>query len=446
MKKKKPVLSVSNLANEVIWPMFSDLYRNHPSFCSLGLGKEFSCSYLPISPLAEQLESIWLYSSHMRGASYIKLSSNERKDLRQESIFLLESIFSVLASQLFSESPETKWFLDDLLFESKALLRRDFQALSFYDLNSVRQSQPFNRSSECGFSVGQFFDKGYSFAALPATLADDLLSILRPEIKELKIREKNGCIKREDLSTNSGELVYRATQLLDAATHGAGINEIMSCYLGFKAGVTGLAVEIGSSSSTWTNSCYEGLEPSTLYMHRDESFAHPKLFLYLTKIDRDNGAFSVLENSDNFHGKPSYLQSLIGRIVSRVGRDKQHHSYGYWQHVYHHAFGCRHFRRQFMKLPSEMRYCSHYGWDVQPDSKLHAELLESERFLEGDPGSCIIFDGYRVTHKALVKSNCEHISIQAIFGPKSKPSFAQKVVNKSRDFARKARTIRVSGH
>ena len=44
--------------------------------------------------------------------------------------------------------------------------------------------------------------------------------------------------------------------------------------------------------------------------------------------------------------------------------------------------------------------------------------MANEVFLEGGPGRCILFDGYRVTHKALVNSTSTHLSVQAIFAPK----------------------------
>ena len=63
------------------------------------------------------------------------------------------------------------------------------------------------------------------------------------------------------------------------------------------------------------------------------------------------------------------------------------------------------------------------------DKELINSMLSNDFFLEGPPGSYILFDGARLTHKALVGATNEHISLQAIFSKKT--GFLHKVKKKT---------------
>lgn len=272
-------------------------------------------------------------------------------------------------------------------------------------------------------------DNGFLFGNLNELDCLSLQSIAEQIVPSFRLSEEMELVKRENLSRNSGPEIKLLTKCLNEIFENNGLNRLMSIYLGYDVHISCLALEMGSSKSTWWKCIYPDVDPpQTVYMHRDEAFHAPKAFIYLNPITRQEGAFSVVPNADHIHGSPTWIQNMIGRRIGMIGRSPSHLTYEKFEHTYHQAFGDPTFRSLFISLPPECRYSSHYGWDILSSDPIHDQLLDDEVVLEGGIGSYLIFDGARITHRALAPSTNQHLSIQAIFT--AKRGFASKVISK----------------
>ena len=405
--------------------MFRDIYSDHPSFL------RWQHSLATDQELIDYIDVIGDVALNARAI----LDADEVSNIYVKATGLVDDLFDQLSSQASPGLPQA--FLADLLQEAKFLIHEDL-----VELFAFKRHQPtrikrddYTHLSNCQ----QLVNKGFVFHKLDDNWVAKLQNATHDSVEELLRNESRGPWTRDNLSINSGHSIWSAVGILNEAFSESGILEQMGVYCGYDVCIGGLALEIGSNHSTWWQSVLTESEgkPLTLYMHRDESLRHPKAFIYLTEICKDNGAFSVVPNANAIHGTPSWIQTLIGRRIGTIGNLNHHKSKGAFSHAYHQAFADPIFRELFMMLPSKLRYNSHYGWDVPSGSLIHEALLSDEIWLEGGPGSMLIFDGSRVTHRALVSSNSTHVSLQAIFCP-TQPTLSttEKAKRKIRRIAR----------
>lgn len=395
--------------------MFKDLYSLHPSF-------KHSFPQLTYDDLIAKNLDIVHRHAFLSSMSFNRSSILE---LKRKSISLLENLFQ--AWNLVAEPGLHQEFLADLHAEALYLLDADFNLLycrSIRTMNNIINTNDLD-------SLAALKADGFLHGVIPLETIASIRNVCQPLIDKLLRNESLATsTDRNLLSCDSGRIIRIARDKLNSVFEKSGLNNLMSFYVGYDVCLSGLALEIGSEKSIWWKSIYSEVDsPLTSYMHRDEDIARPKAFIYLSPIMRENGAFSVVPNANDFHGEPSWLQSLLGRRIGQVGRSRKHFTHGKLKHLYHHAFGDPTFRSLFLSLPPECRYSSHYGWDTSMDNELIGSLLTNEFFLEGPPGSYILFDGARLTHKALVGATNEHISLQAIFSKKS--GFPEKAFRKT---------------
>jgi hypothetical protein len=391
--------------------MFLDLYETHPSFPS-----HFTSLSANID-LCDEFQSIYNFVFERSLASNASL-----KYFHSRSQVIVDLIFSEWLLQ--SDKSIQKFFLKDLHAEVKIQIDEDFK-LPFSRLKPVATAL----DSDLVPDLYKMCRDNFLFGTLPGNHLSRILQASQTLINRLMLNESLLTVSRSNLSVNSGLSVRWLIHLLNSAFDSIGINSLMSHYLGYDVNISGLSIEIGSSKSSWWIPNYTFCDnPSTIYMHRDEGIYCPKCFLYLSHIERSNGAFSVIPNSNDFHGKPNWLQELVGRRIGFIGRLPRHLTYKKFSHIYHQAFGDPIFRSLFRSLPPQTRYSSHYGWDILTHTDLAHNLVSNEVFLEGAPGSFLIFDGSKVTHRALVNATKDHISIQAIFSKKT--SLPSKLISK----------------
>lgn len=381
--------------------MFKDIYSLNSCFEPQFIRLDFD------SELTDSLERYYglVEDTHSR------LTSKSVEAALEESTAILREIFSAWISQ--AEKELQKRFLVDLLGEAIFLLRQDFSYIKRF------------RTTKCSFPVDSYLgDEGRALREnkfLVGCLSNEdvgiLLSAGKDVIKDIGDAEARGAREREDLSRNSGRSIKEMVHTLDTIFKRQGINQAVSSYMGVDMKVGSLALESGSRSSSWWRShlAKSSGDPGTLYMHRDEAFAYPKAFIYLSKIDSRSGPFGIVPNADTIHGKPSLLQSLIGRRINCVGLSQHHKTYGSFATVEGRPMGCETFRSLFLSLPKEARYSSHYGWDIPEGDPIHKQLQDDEYVLQGPAGTFTVFDGARITHRALVNSSRDHLSIQAVF-------------------------------
>lgn len=195
-----------------------------------------------------------------------------------------------------------------------------------------------------------------------------------------------------------------------------GVLDVMSAYLGRKLRVTGLSLELSVPQSGWWHNHLPSIArgPHTLYAHLDESISYPKAIIYLTNVSPKNGPTSCYPGVFEDLGL-NPLQELIGRVVGVVGSTKGSPLADYYSKQYHQSVGSQNFRKHFMRLPSEMRFNSHFGWDVMPDSSLERTLVDREVQVIGGAGTFIAFDGSRLLHRGGLIDVEDRLVLQVVF-------------------------------
>ena len=121
------------------------------------------------------------------------------------------------------------------------------------------------------------------------------------------------------------------------------------------------------------------------------------------------------------------LQEMVGRVVGIVGSHAGSPLKDYYAKQYHQSMNSERFRRHFMRLPECLRFNSHMGWDVLPDSALEYQLAGCEHKMTGPAGTFIAFDGARLLHRGGLMQEGERVALQVIF---SDLTFAERVVGK----------------
>jgi hypothetical protein len=100
----------------------------------------------------------------------------------------------------------------------------------------------------------------------------------------------------------------------------------------------------------------------------------------------------------------------------------------HYNHKYHQVFGCPLFKKDFSRLPDDLRFSSHFGWDVIPETPLENFLMEDEVKIVGEAGTYIAFDGGELPHRGGLLLEGERVALQIIFG-EERPIY-KKVLSK----------------
>jgi hypothetical protein len=73
-----------------------------------------------------------------------------------------------------------------------------------------------------------------------------------------------------------------------------------------------------------------------------------------------------------------------------------------------------------MSLPRELRFNSHFGWDVMPGGELESRMKAEEIVMTGPAGKFIVFDGSQLLHRGGLIEAGERVVLQVVFYPGSK--------------------------
>jgi hypothetical protein len=394
------------------------LYDSHPAFENYGHRGSNICK-APVHELQLFNEHYQALQSHQT-----PLKTVELREISRSCFNSLDLIFEAIPGQEIGQ--QRSLFLQELHTLCKRLLKDDL-------MHHCRERKLPDAASQSNNLFLQKFCTGL----LRKDEVYEMQRIAHPLLMEFRTAEASGQNRREDLSRNSGSIIRELIKQVNNSFERCGINALVSAYIGQNMKVNGLALEMGSTTSTWWHNTYIDLAapPQTLYMHTDESFAYLKAFIYLGDISKSQGAFSVVPGALE-KINPSPIQYLIGRIIASVGRENLSLLHEAYHHLYHQPFGCAAFRSDFMSLPQEMKYSSHFGWDILPGSELEDWLIEAEQWQEGPAGFFTVFDGAQLVHRALLMEEGEHLSLQVIFSPTS--SLVQKSYKKLLSLSRKA--------
>lgn len=254
------------------------------------------------------------------------------------------------------------------------------------------------------------------FGMLSQAAVAEIKRISEPAIAGFRANAANGKLKREELSANSGPVVRAIRDILNRDFRAQGVLDAVSAYAGRPMTVTGLALELSVPQATWWRNAILNLprSPNTLYAHLDESVVYPKSIVYLTDVTEKQGPTSCYPAAyESMH--LGVLQELVGRVVGTVGGGANSQLRPYYDKQYHQSVNSEKFRRHFMRLPAALRFNSHLGWDVMPDSAWEMSLMGTEHKMLGAAGTFIAFDGARLLHRGGLMQEGERVALQVIF-------------------------------
>ena len=346
----------------------------------------------------------------------LKTGSEDFEILSSELRNSVELIFNAIEKK--SEDINHILFLEELKYEVIGLLKDDLEF--FKSKNSGKHfKSPYNVHFERDKCITT---KLYPFSTWLINL------ISKNTINKFLKKAKNGLTKREDLSVNSGLLNWVICQILNLDFYFKGVNSLISNYTGVKYNVGGLSLELSVSTSKWWESNYSSysVKPKTNYYHFDESVSKPKAIVYLSNVSRKNGPVMYV-NKFNDLLNVTHLQHIVGRVIGNVGRSNDSKIAHLFKHKYHQTFGCPKFISFFNTLPEQLKFSSHIGWDIIPESKLESEILKNEKVLLGEKGTALVFDGSELLHRGGMVEENIRISLQVIFERKVKFSLIKKV-------------------
>lgn len=247
--------------------------------------------------------------------------------------------------------------------------------------------------------------------------------LAKKDIESIRKKIAQGARTREEKTISNGKDLLKIVRILNKEFHRNGVLDIVSDFMGFSYQVGGAALEVSVPNNLWWQNAQEGIDrpPETLYAHLDESLKNPKAIVYLSDVGVKNGPTSYYPGIYEAMNL-SALQEIIGRAIGTGIGSLNNKLNSYYKSKYYQTTGSIKFREHFMRLPPELRFNSHFGWDVIPNSPLEKNMVESERFLISDKGAYIVFDGSRLVHRGGLITEGERIVLQLIFTPKIKIS------------------------
>lgn len=356
------------------------------------------------------------------------LSKPSKKLYRTCCINALGDIFSSLISQAgdFYE----KNFLIALHEQSYRLLLEEF-----WWFDRVRPNQFVNFNGHLAIKNSIEMERNRNFLGkLSLECLHEIRRLSSENVDKFRLNALSGNVKRSDLSINEGSVIRKIRDLLNKEFKSLGILDILGAYAGCRVKVTGLALELSVPQATWWRGTQGSLvrPPHTAYAHLDEGVAYPKAIVYLSDVGEMNGPTSCYpEIYEALNLNP--LQEIIGRVIGNVGVDPASTLNKYYSSHYHQAMSSENFRRHYMLLPKEIRFNSHFGWDILPDSQAENLLVENEKKVIGSAGSFIVFDGARLLHRGGLIESGERLALQIIF---SNLTFFDRIVNKVKRIGR----------
>lgn len=382
-------------------------YAHHPSF---------QCGKPALAIDADALERFVAAYDAVRQFGP-RLTPAQRAACEQQCRHALAAEFRGLAVQTDDEFELA--FLEALQVECQRLLLEEFKSFS---AATLRDAVTFANLQNQRDALLLARDKCY-FGRLPTAVVQEILGLGAAELTRCRENARQGRLTREDLSANSGAAVRRIMGVLNREFRSIGVLDAVSAYAGSRMTVTAVALELSVPQATWWGNFLEQLErpPRTLYAHLDESIAYPKSIVYLTDVHANNGPTGAYPHALDAMGL-NPLQEIIGRVVGNVGNLAGSRLHAYYGKQYHQSMGSARFRAHFMRLPAELRFNSHLGWDVGPGSELETALAGAEQKMLGGPGTFIVFDGARLLHRGGMVEAGERIALQVVFSNATKAS------------------------
>ena len=336
---------------------------------------------------------------------------NPREKIRKQKakvIFkILEEIFETF--QLQAQNEFEKAFVQELQIEITKFLTDELYYR--FRLKPLRKLADDDRQIEL-----QQFNR--FFSSLSPESLQNIQKIMLPEIQRFRENARNNKLKRSDLSSNSGKIVGQINKIVTKEFADQGIFGVISQYVGVKYKNAGVSLELSVEGSTWwKNNQFLGESPKTMYAHLDESIYAPKAIVYLSDVKEYNGPTSgFIGVYEKFSNNP--LQDVVGRVIGNIGNDNNSILKNYYDSQYHQSFASENFRKHFMKLPPQLRFNSHLGWDIIPNTELESKIAQTEEVMLGNAGKFVVFDGSKLLHRGGLIEKGERIVLQVVISEK----------------------------
>lgn len=341
-----------------------------------------------------------------------KAYGNPREKIgKNQAIVILDNLSRIFAElETQTKNSYEKEFIQELKNESIKFLLEEFN-FRFKLLPRERHFDDF-RLEELNK-----FNRFFSFIS-PETLKL-IQRVMVPEIDNFRENARNNKLKRSDLSSNTGKIVDEINRIVNKEFERQGIFELVSEHIGIKYKTVGVSLELSSEGSTWwKNNQFPGDSPKTMYAHLDESIYAPKAIVYLSDVTEHNGPTSgYIGTYEKFEN--TRVQDLLGRVIGNVGNNENSALKDYYKKQYHQSFASENFRKHFMMLPPQLRFNSHLGWDVIPNSELETRIAETEEVMLGPAGKFVVFDGSKLLHRGGLIEQGERIVLQVVISPKA---------------------------
>ena len=380
-------------------------YEKHPAF--IFNAKPYSINLEKISAFDKTYKMI---------ADCSDTKKTDFQNINYDLMRLLSEIFDEMRVQVDDEYE--LMFINELEIKSTNLLKTE---ICFY--RSI-DNKKISKEPEGEF-LNALKTERHFFGALDKESIAEIVKLSSDVVDMLSNRAIDGKLTREDLSINSGKVVSDIVAVLNREFSSQGVLDALSGYMGNKYKVGGLALELSSPNATWWKSAFECTDsPKTIYAHLDESIEFPKAIVYISEVGERNGQTSCYPGAYECLSLNA-LQELIGRVISAVGSGEQCKLNDYYAKKYHQSMSSERFRQHFMKLPAELRFNSHFGWDVIADSDIERSLLKKEKKMSGR-GTFIVFDGAKLLHRGGLLEEGKRVVLQVVFI--KNPTIIQKIV------------------
>jgi hypothetical protein len=375
-------------------------YEQHPNFC---FAQE--AFKLETSRLAEFNDAYSIVHAYGRA-----FTNSQFRACKKTCIETLTMVFADLEAQ--TNEPYELRFLQELQTECKRLLMEELE--HFHSKLMIRRLSLGNTTTQR--DALNLHNDRFFLGTLSAETVQQILDIGAPELSAFRESARGGRVTREDLSVNRGPRIRDILTILNREYHRQGVLDSVSAYMGRRTYVTGAALELSVPQATWWANSFERLSraPMTLYAHVDESVVYPKAIVYLSDVDRTNGATSCFVGVYDALS-PNPLQALVGRTLTHVGNRDSSPLRAYYAKQYHQSMSSQRFRSHFMRLPREIRFNSHFGWDICPESGIEKYMVDREHFVIGKQGTYIVFDGARLLHRGGLLEQGERVALQVVF-------------------------------
>jgi hypothetical protein len=355
--------------------------------------------------------------------------------VREGQLIFGETLHNIVAAVkrcflLQTENNSERIFITEL-FADLSLLVSD--QITFY----AEKAQYTAGLGPLNLQQTELSNSGYYIDSISDSCLQSLQTISDPLLQRLRANAKGGRLQRNDLSVNSGRVTRKIVRILNKEFLNSGVLSSLDPIANRRMKVIGVAYELSVAGSNWWKPKMESSKLSkTLYAHVDRGVNAPKAIVYLTNVEAQNGptiCYPHAYTELNITG----LQDFVGRCIETVGRSIDSPLRGLYQFSGP-VMDSEEFRRHFMKLPSTMRFNSHFGWDVEPHSQLEDFLLSKETKVLGPAGTIFVFDGARLLHRGGLIEEGERIVLQVIFGNVNLRTKSKQILNLVKGTIRKS--------